>query len=346
MTIAIVHDTDHDGVFSAAYLGGALTKSYRLNKDEPIEDIIYIRGNRPQIITDEIFEQLKTCNFVYYLDFEPNMKDAEYFEQLGKRGIFTCVLDHHVWAPEVVTALEKNNYVSYAHCPLLERNMKHLLMERGLPSDRLVSTAELVSHLVIWNKAVPSETRLLQQFIRHVSDYDTFSFREIETKYFHHAITPATGYTYQAASIPDIIEYMQKFDFVEYLRLIEHGSVLEEEFNNEICKKIAEVQLCTDSRLPQQQLAIVRVEERAFVSLLAKAYLESPEAKTKIIILHTNEADGVRFSVRSSRDSQHSARDYAQLYGGGGHIPAAGFMLSYEDAATYMRLLTTNGDVW
>lgn len=345
MTIAIIHDTDHDGVFSAAYLGGALTKSYRLNKDEPKEEIIYIRGNRPQIITDEIFDQVKTCNFVYYLDFEPNMKDVEYFEQLGKRGIFTCILDHHVWEPEVVAALDKNQYVSYAHCPLLERNINHLLMQRDLPNDRLVSTAELVSHLVVWEKLIPSETNLLQHFMRLISDYDTFSFRESETRAFHHGVTPASDYSYGAASIPSIIEFMQEYDEHEHRILIQYGYEIEEEFNKEIRRKIAEVQICTDKQI-SQPLAVVRENDRAFVSLLGKAYLESPDAKAKIIVLYTNEADGVRFSVRTSHDSEHSAREYAQLYGGGGHITAAGFILSYEDAATYMRHLTTEGDVW
>jgi oligoribonuclease NrnB/cAMP/cGMP phosphodiesterase (DHH superfamily) len=185
------------------------------------------------------------------------MKDVEYFERLGELGIFTCILDHHVWADEVTSALQKNKHVSYAHCPLLERNMNHLLMQRSLPSDRLVSTAELVSHLVVWNKAIPSETRLLQQFMRHVSDYDTFSFREPDTKAFHHGVTPAVEYSYNAVSIPGVIEFMQAYDEDEHRILIQYGYDLEEEFNKEVRRKIAEVQICTDKRFSQQLASLV-----------------------------------------------------------------------------------------
>lgn len=298
--LVIFHDNCADG-FGAAFAAW-------LKFDDEAEYL-------PAQYGREIFADGETVKGrdVYVLDFSFDKKTTEW---LFETAASVTWLDHHrtafeMWCGEVPDGglwIEDTNFMSGQH---------HITL------DDTKSGA-----MIAWNYFHPDVE--VPMLIKHIDDYDRWSFNLRHTKEINKAIWSYAPWCFETW------EYMVMDE--NYGQLITEGAAILRAHDRQVHDMSKNVRKCTISFKEQPEGMLQQTVFRDGLTVNAPSFLASDvghelatQSGTFGLVWHMNDQGKISCSLRSNGDYDVSA--IAKAFGGGGHKNAAGFE---TDAATLL----------
>lgn len=309
MKIKMFTHTDLDGIVCAIIM------KYLCNGLNVELDIEYCDYNN---INERVGKFLDNCNTIDYrkdyqnmfiTDISINKEIAEKIEKVNRRYFIGIkLLDHHQ------TALWLNEY-KWAKVEVIDEETKKKNSGTSMLFKYFNFQARLIKYLV--NKNID----LLYLFAEYVRQYDTYEFKEnnnIIPKQYNDLLN-----IYGREEFIKAI--MFKLEVLEDLSISNSEELLLEINQNQINRYIEEKQTQIIRRkLLDYNIGVVFAER--FVSELGNRLCENNKDLDFVVIIDMSKS----VSYRGIREDINLGKDIATLFGGGGHIKAAGSEISDE----------------
>ena len=244
-------------------------------------------------------------------------EDAEDFFSVLKPDTIVYTLDCTILVKE---CLEKGNTViSLDHHAGIYEEMS--TFAKTQPNYTYIFNNDLSGATVTWKYFFPDEK--IPRWLELVQDTDLWTNKFEESKYF-------VNWFYMQTNNPQALLFLfEKEDALK--ECLQKGSFLED-LNQFYIKSFKEKS--KPLFLTYKDYDIPAYNSTFLQSVLANVLVDSILG---VAIIFSVKGDKVRMSVRSTRDSQVSALEVAQKFGGGGHRNAAGCEVDFN---TFTQLIS------